>query len=269
MPPKSARMRSGGIRPSFKSEAAAPVHPTHVESDPAFDFLAMVPSPVTFPASKSARMRSGGIIPSPPKEQATPSTLDASDSVFEFLKMVPSPVTFPLSDQATSSAVHTTADLSLAQPAPPQSERSDGDPFAFLDLVPSPVNILPSQECQSAPSPPHPPPSQRITLPAHMGAGDSLISFMAKLNSQNALRSDLTTGSVRVFLSCFSWSSTIILHTSQSLPLNTRFGDTATLREHIVHAPDEVCAFVVPLVLIDHMIYYSLVHHLKMMMIIS
>ena len=129
MPPKSARMRSGGIRPS-KSEAAAPVHPTHVQSDPAFDFLAMVPSPVTLPASKSTRMRSGGIIPSPPKEQATPSTHDASDSVFEFLTMVPSPVTFPPSDQATSSAVHTTADLSLAQPAPPQSERSNEDPFA-------------------------------------------------------------------------------------------------------------------------------------------
>ena len=87
MPPKSARMCSGGIRPS-KSEAAAPVHPMHFQSDPAFNFLAMVPLPVTFPTSKSTCMRSGGIIPSPPKEQATPSTHDASDSVFEFLKMV-------------------------------------------------------------------------------------------------------------------------------------------------------------------------------------
>ena len=218
MPPKSARMRSGGIPPS--NSKAKMVHSTHVESDPAYDFLAMIPSPVTFPAPKAARMRSGGIIPSPPKAQVAPSLpsmLDARDSAFDFMAMVPSPVTFS-PPHLTTSGVPTTAALSLAQPAPPLAEHINEDPFAFLDMVPSPVTCLPSQKGQgtgtashsvaatSPPSPLLPPPSQHITLLAHMGAGDSLISFMAKLESQNAFLSTHSDQTVDRVSACLSYS---------------------------------------------------------------
>ena len=201
MPPKSARMRSGGIPPPSKSEAEAPVNPTYIESDPAFDFLAAIPSPVTLPASNLAHVHSGSTLPSPPKVQVAllvPSVLDASDSAFDFMDMIPSPVIFSSSQPVMSGAVPATAAHVLAQSEQPWSEHIESDPFAFLDMVCSPIMCLRFQEGQSTgiasrslvatspPSPPLPPPSQPVTLPDHIGAGDSYIMFMAKLASQNA-----------------------------------------------------------------------------------
>ena len=146
-------------------------------------------------------MRSGGTLPSPPKAQVSlpvPSVLDASNSVFDFMDMIPSPVIFSSSQPVTSGAVPAPAAHVLAASEQPQSERTEHDPFAFLDMVRSPITCLRFQEGQSTgiasrslvatspPSPPLPPPSQPVTLPDHIGAGDSYIMFMAKLASQNS-----------------------------------------------------------------------------------
>ena len=141
MPSKSARMRSGGIRPSSAKSQAACLPPTLAASDTVFDFLAMIPSPVTFPPSppKSAHMHSGGILPSSAKSQAAclPPVSTASDPAFNFLAMIPSPVAFPPSWQALSGAgtVASMDSLSLAQ-AVPHPSVDDGD-----DVIPVTVGL--------------------------------------------------------------------------------------------------------------------------------
>ena len=215
MPPKSARMRSGGIRPSSSKSQAARLPPTSAASDTVFDFLAMIPSPVTFPPSppKSARMRSGGIPPSSSKSQAAclPPVSAASDPAFDFLAMIPSPVAFPPSRQALSGAgtVASMDSLSLAQ-AVPRPSVDDGD-----DVIPSPVSLPPLHERQHAStaahsasnispaSPPFPSQSQLATLPPHMAAGDSMISFLARMPAptiDSPMHLNQSADNVRAFL---------------------------------------------------------------------
>jgi hypothetical protein len=136
------------------------------------------------PKSARLRMRSGGHAPPPlhPQEAALPLS-NVPDPVFDFLSLIPSPVMCgpvppaPCRSQAAAAAA----------PLPSGSS----DPFAFLAMVPNPVAIPSSQlgqesgpSTRSAPEDfPHPPsfphPSQLATLPAHMAAGDSAVTFMA------------------------------------------------------------------------------------------
>jgi hypothetical protein len=151
------------------------------------------------PKSAHLRMRSGGHRPHPPQPQeaAAPASL-VHDPAFDFLSLVLSPVTC---DPLQSGAPH-----SEAAAAVPPSPTSSSDPFAFLALVPSQVVLPPSQQGQgsgdsmrsipavASKSPSFPRPSQLATLPAHMAAGDSAVTFMAMDPSmQSGQGADATT----------------------------------------------------------------------------
>ena len=163
MPPKSRsrkRSRAGGAPPpSPPSQVAAP--PASVSADPAFDFLAIIPSPVTLPSSQQAR--SGAALsaaPLPQTQAALPPSDAASSDLYAFMANIPSPVTLPSPSQSQPSG---TATLSVppisavsaashpTQPATHQVPKAAGDAaFDFLASIPSPVTLPPAQASQRA-----------------------------------------------------------------------------------------------------------------------
>ena len=157
------------------------------------------------PKSACLCMHSGGIPPPTSQSQAAPPPLssDTHDSAFDFLAKVPSPVTLLMSQTAPSGVASPSAPLPHAQTAAPPPSATAGDPFAFMAKVPSPVVLPPSQQGQGSgtathtvattlsASPALPPPSQLATLPTHIAAGDSAISFMANVPSQETLQEDI------------------------------------------------------------------------------
>ena len=165
MPPKS-RSRKRTRAPSSPSQMVAP--PTSIDPDPAFDFLANVPSPVTLPPSQGTQhTQSGAAAPSMPPPSAplaAPPSITESSDPYAFMAKVPSPVNLPSVSEGQQS-VATTDSHAVATPVPAAPDAhaapsstiqtvvptGGGDPaFAFLAKVPSPVTLPTAQAVQGA-----------------------------------------------------------------------------------------------------------------------
>src|ERR1700677_1501238 len=204
---------------SAMSAARLAAAPTPSSRDNPYDFLAMVPSPVTLPPLQPTR--SAAATPSAPSvppaappaaaashapcRSAAAPTLSSGNDPYDFIAKIPLPVTLPSSQPARSAAA--------APPAVPPAAPTSAPPQSAAMLPPT----TRTRSGAGAPHPPlvpsAPPALSQSTLPPSLGGGDAAIGLMANMPSQVMLPlSQSGQGSQAIRLSSITIISILTSH---------------------------------------------------------
>ena len=206
---------------SAMSAAQLAAAPTPSSRDNPYDFLAMVPSPVTLlplqPTRSAAATPSAPSAPPAaaasraPRRSAAAPTLSSGNDPYDFIAKIPSPVTLPSSQPARSAAA--APPTPTAPPAVPPATPTSAPPQSVA--MPPPTTRTRSGAGSSHPPlvPSAPPALSQSTLPTSLGGGDAAIGLMANVPSQVMLPlSQSGQGSRAVRLSSITVISILTSH---------------------------------------------------------